>query len=196
MYQLSHSESLPTVLLEATDYLELFYRENALPEPHFQARLAEVYQEYGQTETYTQTTEELACRAKVAWRNSANCIGRIFWESLNVRDLRHLTTAAEIFAALVEHIELATNNGNIRPHHTASSQFIQHMEREAQAGRMVPADWGRIVPPVSASATEVFHREMENVCLKPNFFPQAARASSCPFHRSPIGFASNSSSGK
>lgn len=44
-------------------------------------------------------------------------------------------------------------------------------------------DWGRIVPPISASATEVFHREMENVCLKPNFFPQAARASSCPFAR-------------
>lgn len=367
MHDFSYLEAWPTLLLEATDYLQLFYRERAQPESHVEARLAEVYQEYRRSRTYWQTPEELAYGAKVAWRNSANCIGRIFWQSLIVRDLRHLTTAREIFAALVEHIELATNNGSIRPHisifapqqpgkkgiriwnpqliryagyrqadgkvvgdpaqcefteicqhlgwtgrgtqfdvlpliiqmpdrppewfeipskvilevplshpdypwfadlglkwhalpavsdwrleiggicyptapfsgwymcteigarnlgdvqrynllpiiaekmglntgsklslwkdqalvvlnaavlhsfaqqgvsivdhHTASSQFIQHMEREAQAGRMVPADWGRIVPPLSASATEVFHQEMENICLKPNFFPQAA----------------------
>jgi nitric-oxide synthase len=366
MHDLSYLEALP-MLLEATDYLRLFYREHDQPESHLEARLAEVYQEYRRSQTYWQTPAELAYGAKVAWRNSTNCIGRIFWQSLNVRDLRHLTTAEEIFAALVEHIELATNNGSIRPyisifapqqpgkkgmriwnpqliryagyrqadgsvvgdpehcefteicqhfgwkgkgtpfdvlpliiqmpdrppqwfeipskailevflshpdypwfadlglkwhalpavsdwrleiggisyptapfsgwymcteigarnlgdvqrynllpiiaekmglntrsklslwkdralvalntavlhsfaqrgvsivdHHTASSQFIQHMEREAQAGRMVPADWGRIVPPISASATEVFHTEMENVCLKPNFFPQQA----------------------
>ncbi len=366
MHEFSHSKSLP-MLLEATDYLRLFYREHAQPESHLQARLAEVYQECRRSQTYWQTPAELAYGAKVAWRNSTNCIGRIFWQSLTVRDLRHLTTAQEIFAALLEHIELATNNGSIRPyisifapqqpgkkgiriwnpqliryagyrqadgsvmgdpehcelteicqhfgwigrgtqfdvlpviiqmpdcppqwfeipskailevpishpdypwfadlglkwhalpsvsdwrleiggvsyptapfsgwymgteigarnlgdvhrynllpivaekmglntrsklslwkdqalvalnmavlysfaqqgvsivdHHTASSQFIQHMEREAQAGRMVPADWGRIVPPMSASATGVFHREMENVCLKPNFFSQEA----------------------
>ena len=57
-------------------------------------------------------------------------------------------------------------------HHTASAQFMRHWHREAEAGRMVPADWGRIVPPLSASTTEVFHQEMQNVCLKPNFFPQ------------------------
>ena len=32
-----------------------------------------------------------------------------------MRDLRHLTTAEDIFAAIVEHIELATNQGKIRP---------------------------------------------------------------------------------
>jgi nitric-oxide synthase, bacterial len=368
MYDLSYLESLPNLLLEASDYLQLFYREQDLPESHVEARLSDIYQEYRRSQTYWQTPEELACGAKVAWRNSANCIGRIFWQSLNVRDLRHLTTAEEVFAALVEHIELATNNGNIRPylsifapqqpgkkgiriwnpqliryagyrqadgsvvgdpehcefteicqrfgwqgkgtqfdvlplviqmpeqppqwfeipsqailevqithpeypwfadlglkwhalpavsnwrleigglsypaapfsgwymcteigarnlgdvqrynllpivaekmgvdtrsklslwkdralvalntavlhsfaqqgvsivdHHTASSQFMQHIEREAQAGRMVPADWGRIVPPISASATQVFHRHMENVCLKPNFFPPQAK---------------------
>lgn len=57
-------------------------------------------------------------------------------------------------------------------HHTASAQFMRHWHREAQAGRIVPADWGRIVPPMSASTTEVFHQPMEDVCLKPNFFPQ------------------------
>lgn len=374
MHDLSYLEALPNLLLEATDYLQLFDREQGQPESQLAARLAEVYQEYRRSQTYCHTPAELAYGAKVAWRNSTNCIGRIFWQSLNVRDLRHLTTAQEIFVALVEHIELATNNGNIRPyvsifapqqpgkqgiriwnpeliryagyrqadgsvvgdpahcelteicqhlgwqglgtqfdvlplviqmpeqppewfeipskailevplshpdyfwfadlglkwhalpaisdwrleiggisypaapfsgwymcteiasrnlgdvqrynrlpiiaekmglntssklslwkdqvlvalntavlhsfaqqgvsivdHHTASSQFIQHMEREAQAGRMVPADWGRIVPPMSASATEVFHRHMKNVCLKPNFFPQQASNSSASF---------------
>ncbi|MEH2279707.1 MAG: nitric oxide synthase oxygenase [Nostoc sp.] len=78
--------------------------------------MAEVYQEYRRSQTYWQTPAELAYGAKVAWRNSTNCISRIFWQFLNVRDLRHLTTAEEVFAALVEYIELATNNGNIRPH--------------------------------------------------------------------------------
>lgn len=56
-------------------------------------------------------------------------------------------------------------------HHTASAQFMRHWHREAEAERIVPADWGRIVPPLSASTMEVFHQEMQNVCLKPNFFP-------------------------
>lgn len=55
-------------------------------------------------------------------------------------------------------------------HHTASTQFMRHWQREAEAGRMVPADWGRIVPPLSASTLEVFHQEMHDVSLKPNFF--------------------------
>ncbi len=354
---------LPTLLLEAIDYLRLFHQEQWLLESQLQKRLAEIHQDYRRSRTYWQTEEELAYGAKVAWRNSSRCIGRIFWESLTVRDLRHLTTAEEIFAAIVEHIQLATNGGNIRStisvfapdlpgqsgiriwnplliryagyrqtdgtivgdpdqvkltkicqhfgwqgqgtpfdvlpliiqmpgqkpqwfelppdvvmevpiahpeydwfaelglkwhalptisdwrleiggisysaapfngwymsaeigarnfgdvkrynllpvvaermglntcsklslwqdralielnravlhsfttcgvtivdHHTASAQFMRHGQREAEAGRMVPADWGRIVPPLSASTLEVFHQEMHDVSLKPNFF--------------------------
>lgn len=62
-----------------------------------------------------QTEDELIYGAALAWRNSTRCIGRIFWESLRVRDLRHLTTAEDIFAAIVDHIQQATNGGNIRP---------------------------------------------------------------------------------
>jgi nitric-oxide synthase, bacterial len=364
--RIEDAESLPTLLLEATDYLRLFYRERSLPEAPLQERLVEIYQDYRRSHTYWQTENELIYGAKVAWRNSTNCIGRILWQSLNVRDLRHLTTAKEIFTAIVEHIQQSTNGGNIRPtisifapnapgqpgihiwnpqliryagyrqadgsvvgnpdqieltqlcqqlgwqgrgtqfdvlpliiqmpgqkpqwfklppkvvmevpithpdydwfaelelkwhalpavsnwrleiggisyscapfggwymsaeigsrnfgdvrrynmlpaiakrmglntrsklslwkdralielnhavlysftkcgvkivdHHTASAQFMQHCEREAEAGRIVPADWGRIVPPLSPSTMEVFHQEMENVCLKPNFFPQS-----------------------
>jgi nitric-oxide synthase, bacterial len=365
--RIEDAESLPTLLLEAIDYIRLFYREQSLPETQLQERFIEIHQDYRRSHTYWQTEDELIYGAKLAWRNSTNCIGRILWQSLNVRDLRHLTTAEEIFAAIVEHIQQSTNEGNIRStisifapnapgragiriwnsqliryagyrqadgsivgdpdqteftklcqqlgwqgrgtqfdilpliiqmpgqkpqlfelppevvievpithpeyewfaelelkwhalpaisdwrleiggisyscapfggwymsaeigarnfsdvqrynmlpkiakrmglntrsklslwkdralielnhavlhsftkcgvkildHHTASAQFMRHWQREAEAGRIVPADWGRIVPPLSASTMEVFHQEMENVCLKPNFFPQSA----------------------
>lgn len=57
-------------------------------------------------------------------------------------------------------------------HHTASKQFMQHWKKEEEANRIVPADWGRTIPPVSSSTTEVFHQPMKNLCFKPNFFPQ------------------------
>lgn len=377
-----HQDDAASVLLaEADNYLKLCHQEQQLSELNLWARLAEIKAEVQDRGTYGQTIDELTYGAKVAWRNSVRCIGRIFWQSLTVRDLRHLATAEEIFGALVEHIQLATNGGSIRPtmtifapnqgskgirilnplliryagyrqpdgsivgdpeqveftelllkmgwqggagtpfdllplaihlpgqrpqifelppeivmevplthpdypwfaelglkwhalpavsnlrleiggisysaapfngwymgaeigsrnlgdtqrynllpivaarmglnlkskislwkdralvelnaavlhsfakhgvsivdHHSASSQFIRHTERESQLGRSVPADWGAIVPPISASATEVFHREYENVCLKPNFFEQpqpwltASRSGGCPFH--------------
>jgi nitric-oxide synthase len=43
-------------------------------------------------------------------------------------------------------------------HHQASKQFVRHVHREREAGRGTPADWSWIVPPLSASATAVFHR--------------------------------------
>ncbi len=112
--QMEDAESLPMLLLEAIGYLRLFYQEQSLPASQLQERLAEIYREYRGSRTYWQTEEELTYGAKVAWRNSSRCIDRIFWESLIVRDLRHLTRAAEIFDAIVEHLQLATNSRNIR----------------------------------------------------------------------------------
>lgn len=112
--QMDDAESQPILLLEALDYLRLFYQEQSLPESQLQERLAEIYRDYRRSRTYWQTEDELAYGAKVAWRNSSRCIGRIFWESLAVRDLRHLTTAEEIFAEIVNHLQQATNGGNIR----------------------------------------------------------------------------------
>ena len=365
--QMDDAESLSTLLLEAIDYLHLLYQEQSLPDSQYQERLAEIHREYRQSRTYWQTEAELVYGSKVAWRNNSRCIGRIFWESLIVNDLRHLTNASEIFEAIVQHLQQATNGGNINPtisifapdspgqpgiriwnpqliryagyrqpdgtivgdpahteltevcqhfgwqgqearfdvlpliiqmpgqkpqwfelppeavmevpithpeyswfadlelkwhalpavsdwrldiggisyscapfsgwymsteigsrnfgdmqrynllpviaerlglntcsklslwkdqalvelnravlhsfttcgvaivdHHTASAQFMRHWQREAELGRIVPADWGRIVPPMSASTMQVFHQGMQNVCLKPNFFPQPA----------------------
>lgn len=374
------------IISEAVEYLKLFYQEQNLPIANFKQRLIEIYCEVQKTGTYQQTEEEITYGAKLAWRNSTRCIGRIFWKTLTVRDLRHLSTATEIFEAILEHIKLATNGGNIRSvisifppnqpgkpairiwnplliryagyeqadgkiigdpaqieltkicqslgwegegthfdilpliiqmpgekpqlfkipkdivlevpithpqlpwfaelglkwhalpsvsshcleiggvsysaapfngwymsteiasrnfgdphrynllpiiaeklglntrsklslwkdralvelntavlhsfavsgvsmvdHHTASEQFIKHCDREENEGRTVYADWGWIIPPLSASATKVFHQEFENIILKPNFLPQSdpwksleisaiGIAGKCPFH--------------
>lgn len=57
-------------------------------------------------------------------------------------------------------------------HHSASKQFMQFMRQEAKEGRDVTADWAWIVPPTSGSTTQVFHTEMEDVVLSPNYFYQ------------------------
>ena len=391
--RLRDAEELPSVLLEATDYLRLFYQEQSLPETQLRQRLDNIHREYGRSRTYWQTTEELTYGAKVAWRNSPNCIGRLHWETLKVRDLRYITSAQEIFNEIVEHVKLATNIGRIRStisifapnapgesgirilnpqfiryagyrqadgsiigdpdqialtdicqrlgwqgqgtafdvlpiviqtpdkppqwfelpsdvvmevpithpdyewfetlnlkwhalpavadwrleiggisyscapfngwymsaeigarnlgdrhrynllptiaerlglnmrsklslwkdialtelnravlhsytkhgvrivdHHTASAQFMQHWQKEDKLNRTVPAEWRKIIPPLSASTTDVFHKEMSNTCVKPNFFPQPSlletanaaaevatkqgniQKSRCPFH--------------
>ncbi len=92
----------------------------------------------------------------------------------------------ELNAAVLH--SFAVNGVSMVDHHTASEQFIKHCDREANQDRTVPADWGVIVPPLSASATQVFHTEFENTILKPNLFPQSDPWSSiksvgkCPFH--------------
>lgn len=79
------------------------------------ARLAAVEDEIMRTGTYTQTPDELTHGARVAWRNSNRCIGRLSWKSLTVLDRRGAGTAGEVMAALEAHLELATNGGRIRP---------------------------------------------------------------------------------
>jgi len=106
--------SADSIVCEVVDYLKLFHKEQNLSEACLSARIADVKSQLQQTGTYWQSTDELSYGAKVAWRNNVRCIGRIYWNSLSVRDLRYLSTAEDIFAALVEHIRLATNGGSIR----------------------------------------------------------------------------------
>ncbi len=69
----------------------------------------------------------------------------------------------------------ARHGVTIVDHHTASRQFLLHDELEKQVGRTVPAHWVWIVPPISGSATPVFHvPHYKNTILKPNFFYQDA----------------------
>ncbi|MEU7293752.1 nitric oxide synthase oxygenase [Streptomyces exfoliatus] len=79
------------------------------------SRVRQVLAEIDRTGTYEHSPAELAFGARVAWRNAARCIGRLYWRSLVVRDLRHLATAADIAAECFEHLRLAGNGGRIRP---------------------------------------------------------------------------------
>jgi nitric-oxide synthase len=101
------------LLAEAQAYLHLFHHEHR-SENTFSKRYAEIQYAIEQSGTYQHTFDELEYGARIAWRNSARCIGRLQWQSLAVRDLRHLSRAEDIFAALVEHLHLATNGGKIR----------------------------------------------------------------------------------
>jgi nitric-oxide synthase len=54
-------------------------------------------------------------------------------------------------------------------HHSESRRFLAHLAREQRAGRITPADWSWIVPPISGAATAVFHRYYDDADLRPNF---------------------------
>ncbi len=64
---------------------------------------------------WTPDFAELEHGARVAWRNNARCIGRLFWASLAVRDRRELAEPDAIVEDLREHVRLATNGGKIQP---------------------------------------------------------------------------------
>ena len=57
-------------------------------------------------------------------------------------------------------------------HHRASSEFMEFAQTEIRAGRAVSADWSWIVPPMSSSATPVFHQLWENLHSLPDYLPQ------------------------
>ena len=96
---------------ETIHFLSLYTQENHLSNKWLNNRLQQI-EEAGE---YVPTTEELTFGARVAWRNSNKCIGRLFWQSLHVFDERALVAEEAIFDALIRHIDFATNEGKIRP---------------------------------------------------------------------------------
>ncbi len=97
----------------AERFITQFHIENRAGPPD--QRLWHVHREIDTTGTYQHTPAELEFGARVAWRNSARCIGRLYWHSLRVRDRRHITTAPDIAAESAAHLHEATNGGRIRP---------------------------------------------------------------------------------
>jgi nitric-oxide synthase len=102
------------LLHEAEQFIDLFYGEGNGHGSSAAARMAEVRAEIDGTGTYTHTTDELTFGARVAWRNSNRCIGRLYWRSLQVRDRRDTTDAAGIAAESIKHLVQA-GDGRIRP---------------------------------------------------------------------------------
>jgi nitric-oxide synthase len=98
----------------AREFLELFHAENPRA-GSVGPRVAAVMREIDLTGTYWHTTEELTFGARVAWRNNERCIGRLYWHSLQVRDLRTVSDAGRVAAHCFDHLRLAHNGGKIRP---------------------------------------------------------------------------------
>ena len=59
--------------------------------------------------------DELEQLARVAWRNNPRCIGRLFWQGLQLLDARNAANQDEVFEACVHHLRYSTNGGRILP---------------------------------------------------------------------------------
>ncbi|WP_323740390.1 nitric oxide synthase oxygenase [Filobacillus milosensis] len=137
------------LLNEAYIFIHQCYEELNKSEDDLKNRLSEVNQQILLSGTYKHTSEELEYGAKVAWRNSVRCIGRLFWDSLHVIDQRQLDTHEQIYNVLVKHIEYATNKGKVRPTITVFSpnnvrvwnhQLIRYAGYETDEGNMGDPD--------------------------------------------------------
>ena len=97
----------------AEAFLAQFHAEVA-PGTDLAERVTQVHAEIEATGTYSHTPDELAFGARVAWRNSARCIGRLYWNSLKIRDRRHVRAPADVAAEAVAHLREAARGGRIR----------------------------------------------------------------------------------
>lgn len=99
---------------EAQAFVRQFCNETGRDDKFKQKRLAEVRRAIKNDNHYDHTAEELAFGARVAWRNHARCIGRLYWQSLEVADCRAITEPASIAAHMNEHLRETYNGGRIR----------------------------------------------------------------------------------
>jgi len=101
---------------EAKEFLDEFFEHEGLTDSqHHRRRLHKVNQRIRNDGYYEHTREELIFGAKRAYRETASCLGRKDWESLQVFDCRRLHRPREMFNACCHHISYAMNGGRIRP---------------------------------------------------------------------------------
>jgi nitric-oxide synthase len=98
---------------DAHEFLEQFHAETNPAYP-LRRRLRRVRAEIDRTGTYVHTEAEVAFGARVAWRNSARCTGRLYWHGLHVRDRRAVRTPAAVADECAAHLRECTRGGRIR----------------------------------------------------------------------------------
>lgn len=99
---------------EAARFIHSCYEELGLSQEQQMTRVQEIEEEIIRTGTYIHTEFEVKHGAKMAWRNSNRCIGRLLWDTLEVFDERQVETAEDAFEKMKHHIDYATNDGDIR----------------------------------------------------------------------------------
>ena len=102
------------LLKKAKQFLNLISSEQAWELEDKERRWKEIREEVKATGTYTHTYEELAYGTQVSWRNASKCVGRIAWNNMVVRDRRHVTDPDEMFRECQDHVQFATNGGNLQ----------------------------------------------------------------------------------
>ena len=109
-------QSIETTKLldKATQFINNCYGELGKSTEMQLERIEEIRNEIHATGTYTHMPFELTHGAKMAWRNSNRCIGRLLWNTLHIFDARDVHTPEEVYEKLVNHIDFATNDGKIR----------------------------------------------------------------------------------
>ena len=70
--------------------------------------------EIERTGTYVHTGAEVEFGARVAWRNAARCIGRLYWHGLHVRDRRAVHSPSAVADECAAHLRASTRGGRIR----------------------------------------------------------------------------------
>jgi len=107
-YPEGKSARAPTanLLREYQEFLQRAESEGVMPGSEVQCHA---------TEPPALDSSLLVFAGRMAWRNSTRCVGRFFWQSLQVRDCRDLCHPDDVFEACLEHLRFATNGGKIRP---------------------------------------------------------------------------------
>lgn len=149
------------LLEKAIPFIKECYSELGQSSGEIDARLAEITEAIRYKGYYEHTLQELEHGAKMAWRNSNRCIGRLFWETLTVHDARYIETEEQMAEALFRHIETATNGGKIRPvitifpptHDSAQGAFIHNDQLVRYAG--YETDNGILGDPASIQITSL-----------------------------------------
>lgn len=99
---------------EARAFLDAFHDAGQIATSVRQRRWSEVRRQLMHSSFYEHTPDELAFGARLAWRNQGRCIGRLFWESLEVADCRHLTAPEAIMARMATHLDETLTDGRVR----------------------------------------------------------------------------------
>lgn len=121
-----------SLLEEAAKFIFQYGEENGLSMEVVNDRQRCVESEIRATGTYTHTLEEITYGAKLAWRNSTKCIGRLFWESLDILDARDVESSDGVAGYLHQHIQHATNTGKIRSTITVFPPLKQNEPQKVQ----------------------------------------------------------------
>ncbi|ALS27681.1 nitric oxide synthase oxygenase [Paenibacillus cisolokensis] len=153
----------PHKAAEAERFIYACYEEMGRSREEADARMAEIRRELEKTGTYVHTKEELEHGARMAWRNSNRCIGRLLWQTLDVFDARSITDEQEAAETLFRHIRYATNGGKVRsaitifaPDTAERSMRIWNHQLTRYAG--YATDRGIVGDPASLALTRICER--------------------------------------